>query len=404
MSGTRPPEHPPVRPPVPPPVPPLAPPGPAAAGPGDGCLTLPGLTLPDATGLARRLPFLSAFRTDDPALRDRYDRRTLVYGGVQMPRQGLLRLTAPRLLNLRAVARRATYTADDMPLPPPRIRDFRRYSTLEFDLAQPCRVLRIRHGDWRAEMPVETADPAAFAGLNVLYTMSRNNDPDWICDWVRYHHSAHGANALVLVDNASDAYSLEALEAALQSLGVLRTLRIISAPFRHGLNSAICRRASETRFLQPALINLTRDLLLQDARAVLVCDIDELVVSRTGESIFDHGAAHPLGYVRFPGYWRFPEAGQTAPPRHRDHVWQSTSDSAPCPAKYVAVPGGPLGTGSWMVHNLEGRKAARYITTDFWFAHCRDISTNWKSARTGSGSADRVPDAALRDHFARHLP
>lgn len=359
--------------------------------------------LPETADKKRRLPYLSPFRTSDPLLRDHYDRHTLVYGAVYLARQRLLRLTAPRLFNLRRSARKAAYIADGITLPPPRIRDFKRYSTLEFDLMQACETLQVSIGNYCDEMHVTTANTEQFGGLNVLYTMSRNNDLDWICDWVRYHHNAHGANALLLVDNNSDAYPLDALISAVQELGVLSAFGIISAPFRHGPSSKICRRASNTRFLQPALINLSRDMLLQNARAVLVCDIDELVISRTKESIFDFCASHPLGYVRFRGYWRFPDTTITTRTRHSDHVWRSASESAACPTKYAAVPDGPLGGGSWMVHNPEGYKAEHNITDDFWFIHCRDISTNWKSARTGSGATDRILDPDLSAHFYSYI-
>lgn len=361
---------------------------------------LPGLVLPETAGTKRRLPFLSPFRTSDPLLRDSYDRHTLIYGAVYSAQQRLLRLTAPRLFNLHRTARKATYVADGITLPPPRIRDFKRYSTLEFDLMQGCETLQVSLGNWSDELPVAIANNEQFEGLNVLYTMSRNNDLDWICDWVRYHHNAHGANALLLVDNDSDAYSINELASAVQELGILKAFSIISAPFRYGPSSKVCRRASNTRFLQPALINLSRDMLLQNARAVLVCDIDELVISRTKESIFDFCATNPLGYVRFRGYWRFPDVTTTTRSRHSDHVWLSVDESAACPTKYAVVPHGPLGGGSWMVHNLEGHKAEHHITDDFWFVHCRDISTNWKLVRTGSGAMNRTFDTDLIAHFS----
>ena len=39
--------------------------------------------------------------------------------------------------------------------------------------------------------------PAAhhlFAGKRVLYTLSKDNEVDWITDWVRFHARNHGAN------------------------------------------------------------------------------------------------------------------------------------------------------------------------------------------------------------------
>lgn len=342
---------------------------------------LAGIVAPPDLFPARKLQMLSRWRTDDPALRDRYDTDTLIYGAVWVPQTRCLRLFAPKPLNLLPLLRHARWSADGAQLGPPKLRHFKRYTTLDFAAPDPVTELTLQTQEWQATCPVMRADPAPFAGCNVLYTMSQNNDLDWVCDWVMYHHRAHGTDAVLISDNNSTVYDPETLRAKLAALGVLKAVLVQSVPFRYGPSSQICTRASGGRFLQSAVANFVREGWLRHARAVLSCDIDELVASQSGRSIYDAVRDARSGVVTFPGYWRFcdPECHS---PRHSDHVYLRPDRSKPCPTKYAWRPDGWLGDCSLMTHGLESlpRKWASGAP-DFWFLHCDGITTRWKSGR-----------------------
>lgn len=330
---------------------------------------------------ARRLPRLAHWRTDDPSLRDRYDTDTLVYGGVYMPRARSLRVFAPAPLNLRSVLKRADWRGDGHALPKPSLRRFKRYATLDFDAPSPVHHLTMALDGWTATCVVAQADHASFAGCNVLYTMSQDNSLDWICDWVMYHHRSHGADAVIISDNRSTTYTAQDLLDRLSGLGVLRSALVQTVPYRYGPSSQICARASSARFLQSAVANYVRDAWLGQARAVLSCDIDELVVSNRSASIFDAARAARLGVVTFPGYWRFCDPGLDAP-RHADHRFLRDDCAKPCPSKYVWRPDGPFGDWSLMTHGLEAVPRGWVSgAPEFWFAHCHGITTKWKAGR-----------------------
>lgn len=345
---------------------------------------LEGLVAPPHRVQARRLPRLARWKTDDPSLRDRYDTNTLVYGGVWMAQARRLRVFAPSPLNLWSVLKRADWRGDGHALPKPRLRRFKRYATLDFDAPAPVHHLTMTLDDWQGTCPIMQADPAPFAGCNVLYTMSQDNRLDWICDWVMYHHRVHGADAVIVSDNQSTAYTPQALLDRLSGLGVLRSVLVQSVPYRYGPSSQTCARASSARFLQSAVANYVRDAWLGQARAVLSCDIDELVVSNRNTSIFDAARLARAGVVTFPGYWRFCDPS-LALPRHGDHFYWRADCAKPCPTKYAYRPDGPLGRWSLMTHSLEAlpRKWAS-AAPEFWFAHCYGISTGWKAGRETS--------------------
>lgn len=348
----------------------------------------------------RRLPRLSAWRTDDPALRDRYDTDTLVYGAAWLAR-GVLRLYAPPPLNLAPLLTRARWSTAAGPLPAPRLRNFKRYTTLDFPCPAPVASVRLETEGWAGAIPVVPEAPAPFAGRNVLYTMSQDNDLDWLRDWVRYHHRAHGADAVLLADNCSTAYAPEAVLEALRAMPELKASGVIAVPYRYGPSSAIVRRASTARYLQSATANFARDVWLGRARAVLSCDIDELVVSASGRSVFDVARAARLGLVTFPGYWRFCDPA-LATPRHADHTLSRPDRADPCPSKYAYDPNGRLRGWSVMTHSFESVPRS-WVTgaPDLWFAHCHGITTRWKSGREAEPAAQGTPDPAMAAALAR---
>lgn len=335
---------------------------------------------PDAAP-RRRLPRMSAWRSDDPILRDRYDTDTLVYGAAHLASAGVLRLYAPPPLNLAPLLSRARWSTAAGPLPAPRLRHYKRYTTLDFRCPAPVAALRIETEGYEGDIPVVPEEPDLFAGRNVLYTMSQDNDLDWLRDWVRYHHRAHGADAVLVADNRSTAYPPEAVLDALQAMPEVRAAAVIAVPYRYGPSSAIVRRASAGRYLQSATANFARDTWLGRARAVLSCDIDELVVSNTGRSVFDAARLARWGLVTFPGYWRFCDPA-LAQPRHADHILTRADRSASCPSKYAYDPNGRLKGWSLMTHSFESVPRSWVSgAPDLWFAHCHGITTRWKSGR-----------------------
>lgn len=71
----------------------------------------------------------------------------------------------------------------------------------------------------KGNIEIETeARSTQFADMGCMSTMQKNEPIQWIKDWVQYHHVAHGVRGFIIYDNNSDHYTVEELQAELDSL------------------------------------------------------------------------------------------------------------------------------------------------------------------------------------------
>ncbi|MCB1354057.1 MAG: hypothetical protein KDK03_15125 [Rhodobacteraceae bacterium] len=361
---------------------------------------LASIVLPEALGLRRDRVVPAHLRT--AAFDAGYDFTTLVYDAVSLDGQGVW-LFCPKLVNLESPLRAARIEIDGVPARVRRIRRFERYDIAEIPCATPARRMAIVFAGWRAELDLSPDETATFAGLNCLLTLSRNNDLAWIRDWVRFHVREHGAEAMLFYDNFSHAYGTGDILAALEGIEGLKAVRVLRMPFLYG-PQASKKKKFLANFLQAALLNLARWRFLARARAVLSCDVDEMVFRNGGASIFDATCASRAGFLRVPGVWRFPDVVEGVMPMHRDHYMRG-ADEATCPAKYCVVPSGPLRGKSWATHGLHGVLfSRRFVSEEFTFLHCYGISDFWKGRPNSNASRATLVDERARETFARLLP
>ncbi|MEM8980120.1 MAG: hypothetical protein AAGD04_11595 [Pseudomonadota bacterium] len=327
-----------------------------------------------------------------------YDAKTLWYDAIWDA--GRITVVLPKPLNFTKLLRQAQITLDDQPTKIQRFRVFRRHALITLPAPSRAKRLEMKGENWRLSSPVHAAEPELFEGLNAGLMISKDNDLQWIEDWARFHIHHHGLEALALIDNGSTRYEpsdiLDAMErAGLKAGYVARTElpygpKAKPGPYRHG-----------STFLQTAHLNAMRRRVLSKARAVLQCDLDELVWAQ-GQSIFDLCKANRFGFIRFPGSWRRISTQTERLPRHADHRFSRQGDRT-CPHKYCIDPQGPFGKAEFNPHRLEDHWLAATFSSkraEFW--HCASISTNWKtperSATTGS-VPDPIAQKALEEVF-----
>lgn len=321
--------------------------------------------------------------------RDKFDATTLWLDAVWTGDRVLL--VCPRLNNLDPVLRRARFALDGRAVSP-RVRRYYRHTLISLPArVRPDRV-SVRLGGWRGESAVHGPD-AAMDGRNVLMTLSRDNDPAWIEDWARFHAVHHGADAALFVDNGSAVHGPEAIAAALRRAGLER-ITVLSTPLPYGPRG-LPPFVNAELFLQTGVLNALRYRFLRGARAVLNCDVDELVMT-PGRSVFDMAVQSRFGYVSFPGRWVHLPPAEGGWPSHARHVHVDDPPRA-CPAKWCIVPSGPLGGFQWRAHGLERLPLRRlFHARDAWFYHCRNITNGWKSLRRLQVKDGTVPDPQLR--------
>lgn len=341
-----------------------------------GIAQLSSLVLPDSAP-TRDLPP----RATDPAhpAWEHYDRRTLIYDAIWMPRLGIVRVYLPRMFNLEQVLDPGAFRIDANPAKIRKRRTHRRFDVIDLDAgpATPETLsLRLSTGE-EADLRINPANRETFAGLNVIYTLMRNERLDWIRDWLVFHQKVQGANAVMITDNGSDRYGLDELAETIASVPGYHVTALLSAPLPWG-SRGNTPGADDGKFLQTTLLNLVRDRFLGPARAVLNVDIDELVVRNGDETVFD--SVQRWGYATFPGAWRFTPDDVTAP-RHRDHVLHDPA-GRPCATKYAFRPESWLGRRCLSVHSIEKLNRRLFsAASKFRFLHCRSITTSWKPGR-----------------------
>ncbi len=339
----------------------------------------------------------------DQVFWDQYDNDTLIYDTVWSAERQQLRVFFPKLFNFRTPIRKARWTLNGKACKASRLKQFRVYDCVTIPCNDPTSALELQTTLGQCRIPVSPDDTDRYRGRNVIYALNKDNDLAWICDWVAAHQRNHGVDAVLLGDNGSKTYSSEDLRRALADMPGIAVADVVDIPLRYGPNRKTATPVGDLKFLQRALLNIVKDRWLQQARGVLICDIDELVVSSTGQSIFDVTAKAVFKYTSFSGSWRYrlPTPDDAC---HADHIY-TASPPALCTNKYCIVPGSALGRMSWGVHALEGiNRRVLPASRAFTYYHCRSISTSWKNNRTRPPREKLQRDQATETFMENSFP
>ncbi len=266
-----------------------------------------------------------------------HDSRTLAYDAVRLANGTDVIITGPEPRNFGPMLRDGP-RVDGEPA-----RRLRRRLKGECERVRPPvpegAKLGMRFAGREAELPVRASETEAFRGRRVVATMSSNNDLEWISAWARYHARARGADAVALHDSNSDDYGLDELEDALASTPGIAVCRVIGTPFPHGGGLTFGGETVWFGALQKSILNISRRDMGAAARAVLNRDIDELVISKTGRSVFDAARSTWRRAVRIRGSYVFPESPDMTPLPQYDHT-RGADPNMPCSSKWCARPAG----------------------------------------------------------------
>jgi len=254
-----------------------------------------------------------------------------------------------------------------------------------------------------------------FAGTNMLFTLSKDNDLQWIVDWARFHVVHQGVDAILLFDNMSTRYSAAELEAALSSVDGLKRIAVVPVPFTYPLeDQAVPEHIFWAHFLQPAVIvNMLRRYGMA-ADGILNCDIDELAVPLAAQTVFESAKRSRSGTVYFRGCWIEPVPSATRGDGYR-HADFSQVEAG------IDVTRGP--TNKWALtphrrwlqnlkvhpypHVIENRPMlTRHKPGTAFIAHFKAISNGWKYDRTvkSETAAPLKPQPKLAAALAQAFP
>jgi len=359
-------------------------------------LHLNGATLPEDGTVLRNHTRQPARRTEHYTAR--FDRTTLYYDLVRHEGRERSLMTAPPLDNLWPFLRDGiTSKGNSIPL---KRRQFQKYEQIWLpDL--PDLTLTINDQSCRL---IPRADIARlFKDLNCSVTLNRDNDLDWIQSWARYHCRVHGLEGVLIFDNGSTTYSASTLAETLADVSPLRMIAVVSAPFPYGTTDPVKRGERRENYLQPALLNLARTDMLRHARAVLNVDIDEIVLSRNSESVFDRTVRSPFGLARLPVYWAHPAPGVEGAALQSAHTYRN-APKLRTPRKWCVRPDHGLGRLSWHVHHVGG-DIAKVIpeAQEHEVVHCFATTTNWRNGPRHRRRENLIHDPELEDLMHRYF-
>ncbi len=348
-----------------------------------------------------------------------FDADTLWYDVIQVG--GQLQLICPKLNNLTSSVRSAKYWIDERPTSLLRICFYHRYDVIFLRASsRQVKQVTVVIGSWRGQANVTQHQPQFFSGLNTVIAIQKNNKLDWIADFLRYHTHHHGLQGAIFMDNGSTLYSPEILHETLRQANLEATL-IVSAPFKYGPHAQWLKNAIyEEKYLQCAFMNIVRLRYLSKARAVLNCDIDELVHTPK-TTIFDLAVRNPLGLVVLPVIWRYSHPMDPDPTRQATHRFRHFSFLPELQSvKYCIAPEGPTSWLPWCwdthwlsfpelgnsfilrlftyhcinrVINYMFKHISLFFYKKYTLRHCFSTSTAWKAHRRQAPTSGLILDA-----------
>lgn len=357
-----------------------------------------------------------------PDFEKKFDFDTLFYDSVVSEDGTRARIVAPPLFNLRADIAKATIRAGSTGAECRfEIRDLDRQSQILVDVPPDERTLTVESGLGSFPLRLNRPENHIFRDERVIFTLSKNNDLQWVMDWARFYRDVHGATAALIFDNGSTLYTAQELLDALRLVKGLRKVVVVRWPFRHGPPGHGLKRYWDSNFSQLGAFEVARWRFLQSARSVVNCDVDELVLSKTGASVFESAESSRSGVVSYYGDWVFGIEGETRiaspgePMRFKDyrHVLRTIvkrrwgllpTHPMRCKMKWTVVPRRCPPGSQWHVHTINGFWQARLNDANLRFRHFREISNSWKYDRNVRERLDRErhePDRMMASAFGK---
>ncbi len=264
------------------------------------------------------------------------------------------------------------------------------------DAPQGTESLVFTIGGQRHVIDVQPNHCDALAGRRLLFTMNKDNDPQWIEAWVRWHVTMHGTDAVVIFDNGSTLYEPQVLEERIGAIEGVKTVCVVSWPYRYGPHDpGVVFHRYWANFLQVSSYTMLFRRLARRCEAVLNCDIDELIGNDGGPGAYERAVDSPDGIVTCKGTWVecVTDPAETDQPNHFAYRYRDKNPlKAICANKWALDP-----SRAWCddldvmpsVHRIYGiskSKGRAAPKLPFW--HFKAINTNWKTNRRRADNFD----------------
>jgi hypothetical protein len=335
--------------------------------------TASGAALPPQSRLRRALPGRSEGQM--PGFEALMDDTGLFYDAFW--HAGEIVLVGPPLMNFKAFVAKARVSVDAVPVRRrPRLQNRSHMQLWRLAMPHPAGDVTLDIPDiGTVQLSLQPARQEVFRGRKVLFTLSKDNDLAWIEDWVDFHVKAHGVDAVLIYDNDSGAYGAAELLDRIRAVNGVHAAVVVRWPYKYGYHGP----GFDGNYCQFVAIEDARRRFLAAAAALLQIDIDEIVVSNSGTSLFDELAESPLGAVLLDGDWIEAVLPAGSPParRHRDFRYAGPPVRK---TKWAAIPHKIPDGAQMKVHDFE-HGFNPPVSKDQRYRHFRAINTSWKYPR-----------------------
>ena len=221
-----------------------------------------------------------------------------------------------------------------------------------------------------------------FRGRRVVLTLSRNNELQWIKDWAYFFARKHGADAVLIYDNASTKYTSNEIRKAISSVQGVEVAVAVDWPYPYGVQD---HEPYDSDYCQYGVLEHARYRFLAHAKAVVNADIDEFPITARGKSLFDVVQRGSTGYLHYTGQWvenaSISADASTKRRRHKYYLYRSTANDYVWPLfKWTVIPARCSSEVQWRVHDVTRMKPDP-LSSLVRYRHFRAINTSWLDAR-----------------------
>ena len=229
-----------------------------------------------------------------------------------------------------------------------------------------------------------------FRERRVVMAISKDNETEWIRDWITFYRKKHDCSGILIYDNQSKLYSTTELYDRLAPSNAELLTVIVPWNFRYGVDdyrTSISYLMADGLYCQKGMLEHARFRFLENAKSVLNVDIDELVLAERDASVFSIAEKSETGLISIKGKWveNFASLASGGPPRHKFFVHLEQSDNCGCEPKWAVVPQRVPYEAQWFVHFIYGMSASEPEEA-VELRHFKAINTNWNLDRSRSES------------------
>lgn len=316
-----------------------------------------------------------------PGYEDQFDDRTLFYDCFKTAAG--VELVGPPLLNLRPIIDEGIFSQDNGDSCSVNILGLDRTSVVQVkQRSTSSNIVTLSAPQLNISMAITPNFQYLYAGHKVLVTKSKNNNLLWIADWVKFHVSEQGIDAVLLYDNGSDAYDPEDVLEAIAVTGI-KVAIVVHWPYKFGAQGGYwngLRGAPwDSDFCEYGIMEHARRRFLSAADGVLNADIDELVMTEGGKTVFEVMEEQQVGALTYTGRWIESTGTRSWNNTFADYTKYDAKRSPTTP-KWAIRPSEVSTAVQWKTHYLSGVDMVK--TSSTMHRHFMAINLDWKWQRT----------------------